>query len=142
MIYYDHSPLRMEVRARSQGRSLEAGTLAEVVEEWYWMAWCPWFSQSYNLYNLGPREDTTHTDLGSPISIINQESPRKHSTILLIANLMEAFSQFMFIFPCNSSFTVLTKTKHRHSDDFIDYFFNCWNTKRKGGREKQKEICQ
>lgn len=65
-------------RQESEGRNSSGSCVGMIL-----IGLLPMVSQSYTLYNIGPRNDTTHTDLGSPISIINQESPRKRPTVLL-----------------------------------------------------------
>lgn len=54
-----------------------------------------------------PREGSIHRELGTPISITNQENAPQTR---LQANLVEAFSQVRFLFPEDSSFCHIDKT--------------------------------
>lgn len=82
-----------------------------------------------------------HPHWSGPSHITHQSKPlSKCPTDLPIDNLIETFSQFRFLFPHNSSFTMLTNTKHRHNDNFICVSFNCWDTKEKeteGDRKRE-----
>lgn len=83
-------------QAGTQRKNLEVGTGAEVMEELCLLTCSTWLAQStffiaVRATNLGAAPPTTHSELGSPISIINQEIAHACPK----ANLEGEFSQLV-----------------------------------------------
>lgn len=94
-----HSPSWREINTGSHPRNLEAGTEAGAVEEQGALHCSAWLAHLIFLHiqEHQPGNDTAHSELGSPTSIINLKK-KKCTADLPASRMMEAFAQLRFFF--------------------------------------------